>query len=743
MSFFHYFFNINSAREEVAVCCPFPHYTPGAKIPYFETNASAHVNTVENVFHCKVCGEGYNELSFIRRILGCTYANAIRLAQVFHKTDEEDYLDWQENMKLTDTTRAQLHELGINDETIEELSIRSTRNDEIVFPVFMYNKLLDIRKYVPGGTPKVASRSGAIPGLIIPYDVWRNDPRHVTLICAGEKDMAVARSHGFNAITLTGGENMLPALLTCFKDKRLVIVYDNDGAGIDGANKLAAFLKPYAKTIKNCTAFHEVCSGPKEDITDFFTKYGKTKADLVKYIQQTPEFVIAPEMQVTHPTMTLHEATNPNHVGKMVRSNIQVVATSEVTFIIPQTLIGEKTNDPSEGDSGKMFKGEIREWNLTESTIQDVLHMMDNNFTLDALNKNYRRILGIMEKEKHVRIRKGPKEILHKCYVTDMFETANTEVVPMEYLAYSIGTKLESGKKYLATYKLVPHPYRGQQLVMLITSAEQANDSVSNFVITDKVKKDLDIFRNLEGTVEERINEHADRFKDILGYNGNNLLIQTIDLAYHTVLEFDFGQFKNIRGYLDTIIVGESRMGKSSTAEAMRKTYGLGTITSLAGNAATVPGLVGGSNKVGNSYQTRAGVIPQNHKGLIIFEEFGKSNGNIVKELTDIRSSNEVRITRVSGTLTLPALVRMIALTNVCTSDGNIRSIASYPNGITILTDLIGQEKTLHAMIYPLSSEIEDIVMLTPFGHHGNLSILQHSEQKYDGSGPAKVLMSV
>ena len=183
----------------------------------------------------------------------------------------------------------------------------------------------------------------------------------------------------------------------------------------------------------------------------------------------------------------------------------------------------------------------------------------------------------------------------------------------------------------------------------------------------------------------------TEKVKGILGFDGNNTLIQTIDLAYHTVLEFHFGNFKNVRGYLDTLIVSESRVGKSSTADALRETYELGVFTSLAGNSATIPGLVGGSNKTsGGNYQTRAGIIPQNHKGLIIFEEFGKSNNNVITELTDIRSSNEVRITRVAGTITLPAMVRMIALTNVKATKGQIKSIASYPNGISIVTELVG-----------------------------------------------------
>ena len=225
---------------------------------------------------------------------------------------------------------------------------------------------------------------------------------------------------------------------------------------------------------------------------------------------------------------------------------------------------------------------------------------------------------------------------------------------------------------------------------MIITNAVQANDSVSNFQVDETVKQNLDKIRNIPGTTSEKINTLVQHVKGIIGYNGNETLIKAIDFAYHTVLEFNFGAFKNVRGYLDTIIVGESRVGKSSTADALRKTYGLGTFTSLAGNSATIPGLIGGSNKTANGYQTRAGIIPQNHKGLIIFEEFGKSNANIIAELTDIRSSNEVRITRVSGTLSLPAMVRMISLTNVKSTSGGIKAIAAYPNGIAIITELVG-----------------------------------------------------
>ena len=683
--FFEDYFGIDSAATEVNVPCPFTHRTANG-IPYLESNPSAHVNTQDRVFHCKACGVGHNETSFIQQILGCSFVYAKKLLNCFN-TDEDLY-QWKRDTILSDTSRALAHRLGITDSVIEELHIASSDTGSLMFPVFMYDHLLDVRKYNPGGKPKVKSRTNCPSGLILPFDIWKETPtKRVTLLCAGEKDMAVARSKGFNAITFTGGEQARPKMLEPFRDRIVAICYDNDEAGKTGAVKVATELYGIAHTIKIVTGFHEVCQESGEDLTDFFMKYGKTKNDLIQYIKDTPTFECNIEEQNTLPIIDLLTATKAQYVNQLVRSNIQVVAVSDSSFLTPSAIIAEKFK--LAGTNDLMAVGQSSDWELSEDNIQDVLHLVDNNFKEETIVDNIRRLLKIPPKEKYVSIRQYSKRPVYKANVTDLFETTSAETIPMEFTAYSVGIKLESGKKYLATYKLVPHPYKGAQLVMLITNAVQATDSVNEFKLNAERIEHLKQIQALADSTEGRVNTLVEKVKGILGYNGNNTLITAMDLAYHTVLQFNFGSFKNVRGYLDTLIVGESRVGKSSTAEALRTTYELGTFTSLAGNSATIPGLIGGSNKVNGSFQTRAGVIPQNHRGLIIFEEFGKSNTNIMKELTDIRSSNEVRIARVSGTVTMPALVRMITLTNV-KSDGTIKPIASYPNGIAVVTELIG-----------------------------------------------------
>jgi hypothetical protein len=651
----------------------------------------------KGLFHCKVCDKGLSETAFISELFGCSYESAIKISKLF--TTREDLHTWKQ-LTLSDEIKNKCITLGISEEVIEALNLRTEFGDEIGFPVLMYNKVVDVRSYRPQDRAnKIRSRNGTTSGLIIPFDLWINTPESKwTVICAGEKDMAVTRSNGFNAITLTGGEKALPKIINPFKNRKIAICYDHDEAGISGAKALAAFLTPIAQEVRVVTNFHEVCEGHGEDLTDFFVKYKKTKQDLQRYILESPVFTReqAKEEQLKrHPLISLLEASKPQYINRVVQSNVQVVATFEKAMPVPTTIYAKKLNSSGDPKYNQMLVGEEKTWELSEMTCQDVLKLIDNNFTEAQIRDNVREILGISKYEREVKVEKPTKDTVYQCNVTDLFEATSKDIATIEFTAYVLKKRLESGKKYLITYKLVPHPYKGQQLVMIILDVEEACDSVSNFRVTEEVKSNLNLFKDLEGNVPERLNKLSEMAKAFIGYDGYNHLIQAIDLSYHTVLEFNFGAFKNVRGYLDTLVVAESRVGKSSTAEALQKLYGLGAFTSLAGNSATIPGIIGGSTKVSGNYQTRAGLIPMNHRGLVIFEELAKCNSNLVRELTDIRSSNQVRIARVSGSLTLPALVRMITLTNVKNTGTKVKPINSYPNGIDILVELIGSPEDI------------------------------------------------
>jgi hypothetical protein len=693
MSFFSWYFGLTGDRTEDHVLCPFPHKVGSEE--YYESNPSAQVNMEKSLFHCKTCDRGFNEAGFIKELTGSTLANAYKIIPAF--SNQESAAQWENETANVHYPLPLAAQFNISEDVQKELKLITRSGIDIMFPVFMYGKLLDIRSYNPTTTPKCKSRLGATNGLIIPFDVWVDTAKdRWTILCAGEKDMAVTRSKGFNAVTITGGERMSPIMPKYFKDRLVAICYDNDDAGRDGALRVADALYKHGARVKVVTKFHEGMEN-KEDLTDYFNKYGRTRDELIACLEATDFY--EPCHLSKKNLVNLHQASLPQNTNKVLRANIQVVAVNDSVFTMPTELVARKFAMSEMDKANTMGLNEVRTWALDEDTMGDVLHLVDNGFKEKQLKENQRLLTKVPFIERNVSIKHHGRQTVYKAVVTDMFETASdSDHMPMEYAVYSVGYRLESGKKYTATFKLVPHPYQGQQLTMILWDVEQASDSISEFKMGNAEKESLNKFKAVvdEHGMMEAMHIFTEKAKGLIGYNGNNLLIQTIDLAYHTPLEFTMGQFHNIRAYLDTIIVGESRMGKSSTAETLRKVYGLGTFVSLAGNSATIPGLVGGSNRVGNGYQTKAGLIPQNHKGLMIFEEFGKCKSDIISELTDIRSSNEVRITRVSGSLTLPAMVRMITLSNVKTlASKEIRSIASYPHGIAVITELVGSAEDI------------------------------------------------
>lgn len=157
MSFLTDYFDLVEGTGEQAVNCPFDHQT-STGTPYKESHASAHVNTDDQVFHCKACDRGFNEVQFIQQITGCSEIDSYKIQKIF--ATDEDLQEWEMSTQLTEVSHELAIKLGFSEEVIKELKIVGPPKGEnsIAYPVFMYGHLCDIRIYTPGGTPKVRSR---------------------------------------------------------------------------------------------------------------------------------------------------------------------------------------------------------------------------------------------------------------------------------------------------------------------------------------------------------------------------------------------------------------------------------------------------------------------------------------------------------------------------------------------------------------------------------------------------------
>lgn len=692
-------------EKEVAVCCPFPHVKADGT-PYYDHNPSASVNLQKRVWNCKACGRGGNEVQMIQELFGCTSARARKFLNMLQRNiSRETLLTQRDGYELTDDLFKQASNIGMYDKNVlEALDIMVEKvNDhyEYSIPVYYMGMTVDVRTYRPGCTPKVLSEEGAPSGLIIPYDIWEaTAPNKWTLLMAGEKDMVCARSVGFNAITLTGGEVSTPINPRCFKGRRVAICYDNDDAGRMGARKVAKAIAPYADEVRIVDGFHKEFSGTdtKEDFTDWVLHYGGTKERMIGYIQAANKFEVADaDADDEYPLVSLSEAIKPEYYGRILRSTVQILTTSDTPFDVPLSARLKKVVD----GKGRLRKGDSVTWSLED----------DAESLFGVIGVGLGRIEDAIKTSMHLAKEPGvvidilSRETVWLCQVSDVGVGYDSM---SELTAYCLGCKPVQGKKYTLRFLRTTDTQRGV-VAMIVDSMEDAVDDISTFTINEDTKESLLYAQNVEGSVAERISHRAQAIRGLLGYEANEDLLTAIDLSFNTVEAFNYGNNTDVRGYMDTLVIGESRVGKSDTAKTLQRTYSVGGFVSLAGTAATLAGIVGGSVKDALGKQsTRAGVIPRYNKNLLVFEELAKAKDDIIRSLTDVRSSGLARITRVSGSIEMPASERMITLSNTrALPNGETRPIAEYASGLEITKDLIGTAEDIarYDMVFILGDD--------------------------------------
>lgn len=184
-----------------------------------------------------------------------------------------------------------LHLRGISDDIISHYSLYyDAHNKRIEIPIRDINNEILFKKYRRDPDteegPKYTYTKGAHTALFGIHNLKRSDE---IVICEGEFDCMVLESKGFAAVTSTGGALSFQAdWKPLFAGKTVYVCFDNDTAGLNGMLKVCSIL-PGTRVVPLPP---EV--GAHGDITDFFTKLGKTPEDFRSLI----EIATAPAIEV-------------------------------------------------------------------------------------------------------------------------------------------------------------------------------------------------------------------------------------------------------------------------------------------------------------------------------------------------------------------------------------------------------------------------------------------------------------
>lgn len=147
---------------KVQVICPF----------HTDTKPSAGINPSDGFFHCFTCGITHNTLD---KFLSAYYNIPIYEAKKLG-TAMEDNLEVADelpkSMEVEDALKV-VEALKIDMATIYKLGLFKGKREGNLFsiPVAINEIVLDIRDYVPGGSPKVKGAMGSTTGLILGHDL--------------------------------------------------------------------------------------------------------------------------------------------------------------------------------------------------------------------------------------------------------------------------------------------------------------------------------------------------------------------------------------------------------------------------------------------------------------------------------------------------------------------------------------------------------------------------------------------
>lgn len=666
--FQQYYSDVNfEGAEEVKVLCPF----------HSDTAPSASINTEKNLFHCWVCGVGHNETQFIAKLNNISIAEASKVLENAGENTQNWGLIETANLWADGDFLKEVKNLGLSEKTISKLNlgmiIDKAGHKFLGIPVYYNKTLMEVRQYnllKYKGIPKILAGKGVDAGFVVPYDLWIDDPS-TTYIFEGEKDMLIARELGLNAITLTGGAGAKPNnyVINSFEGKHIVICYDNDTAGKQGAEKLYLNLKSKAASIKYID-IGEVVKKEKEDFFDYIHKYN---GDIFGFMA-LPEHEFKNVIVKNNYTQIKHALKN-NILKKALTSKVLITAVFEDSFAVPAAATFEKVKE-NNSKSEMMALGETKSWYLDAKNVHNILELIEVSASKEQVIEKLRKFAAVPPKEYGIKTLISDYRTIYKTRVMD----SNTDGTMQALDLYSF-SELVVGKQYEIEYKLYPHPTKHQKLVAIASDTKDLSellDFTPNPALLSQLQAD--------GTVEERLDKLYQSAKHYVAKHLNYDLWLTIDLVFNSILEYQYQDM--IRGALDIFILGDTQVGKSETSSKLVDLYNFGHFLSL--KTSTETGLIGGSGTVNGAYVNTLGAIPRQHKRLVVMEEFSGAPQGFIKKMTDIRSSGKIRITRVAGELEADCRLRMITISNpINDENGHPRHLNTFPNGVAPITELV------------------------------------------------------
>lgn len=602
-------------------------------------------------------------------------------------------------------------ERGLTLATLKRFTIGWDRSQRaFTIPIrAMDGGLYNVRRYRPA-TSKKRSQYWNIKGLgkrrLFPEEIL--DETDDVLLCEGEWDCLLANQMGIPAVTSTGGAaNWTQEFNPLFDGKRVTVMYDADETGEGGARRAAHNVAKYAKEV--WLAFLPFDKKPEhgDDLTDYIVRDGMGEEELRDLLRNAKRY--GDERKLPSEGERVPVSVLDSFDAKLSGKPLEIVATvtgkRNPPYQVPAKLAFACTMDAGQKCAicPMLARGGEHEAEV-EPSDPIILEMIDTNNK--AMADVFRRVAGAVKCGKlstEVKESRNIEELFARPSIEKMSEDDDSEYTNRKVL--SVGRHNTAvNKTFRMTGTVLPNP-KSQRAEFLSWDVDPTESDIDAFKLDAETRELMSIFQPEPG--QSPLKKCGDIARDlesnVTHIIGRPELHIAMDLVYHSVLSFKFAGNIEPRGWLDLLVLGDTRTGKSAVAEALIKHYSVGRLISC--ESASFAGIVGGLQQfgAGREWTITWGAIPLNDRRIVVMDEVSGLTTDQIAQMSSIRSSGVAQLTKIQEEQTT-ARTRLIWL-------GNPRhgALRDYTYAHQAISALIGNPEDVARFDLAMSVSADDV----------------------------------
>lgn len=614
---------------------------------------------------------------------------------------------WHSALMSNDQRLEYLEGRGLKLVTLEtyEIGWDSSRHVYTIPVRSEQGELWNVRRYNPSpkpGRPKIMSVRGMGSPRLYPLSILDLVDEEI-IICEGEWDCLLTIQMGFPCITRTASADTWRADWSAiFKGLRVYLAHDADDKGTVANRKVNRALNRLSD-VRIVTLPYEHQKKHGKDLSDFWSEH--TPADFQTLLDAATKGDARTAQTEQDPEhISVIDSFDATRMGVPVRLNVTIKGRREPGYTVPHEInlsctrdAGTKCNfcplNPAGGDTTFVIEPHSpRVLSLLDVAHSTVAQQIGHEYGVPG--GKCARLTIEVTKHQSVEV------LLARPSLDDSDGSMASDYKNIKITSVGRHDTLPNNTVQLLG-SLQANP-KTQSNEFLAWDMQRTQTSVDHFEITKEAVALMSIFKARGRPLRklaEIASEVSQHVTHILGRREMHMLM---DLTFHSALAFNFaGRFER-RGWLDCLIVGDTRTGKSEAAAGLVRHFGVGEI--IGGEMSSVAGIIGGAQQInGKEWLITWGALPLNDRRLVVIDETSGLSHEDIAMMSDVRASGLAKITKITAETT-HARTRLLWLSN----PRNAR-MSDYTYGVDAIRPLIGNNEDIARFDMAMAVNLGDV----------------------------------